>query len=649
MLCANLYLHNDVYAQSNTPSKFKTEKGLLDKKKKGKGNPKRKNKALQKSYSKKNSNQTKHPGNIWVDPKPKDFTAIKERVEKKPSRKKLKTQKLRNSYFSSSSNEKHKSFGREAVLKRNTRLSYKYSSRSILSNKGNIKVKPKKRNYKKASRESQKHGGNIFLQPEATKKDFNEIKARVEKNPGKSMGKQINRQKNRAASNASLTQTYRGDIYVKARKGKQQTYKYDSKLIQKSSGNLKARRVKSAESQRKFTSSSSANFQGGVVLPARNHKRLRYKYMSKASLQNKGNIKKSSLKGPGPQQAATWKGDLKSNDKSGEKQWRKYESKKITKYSGEIKGRTKTPGSQYATSWKGDNKSKDKNGEKQWKKHEAKRLAKYSGDLVARKNKPSSGGNPQLTQNTGDIKVNSQKRQKKDMMHGSKVTGNYSGAIKSQSKKKTDQQHQKKSSKYTGHEGYIAVLSKKRQDKFMTRDSKITGSFSGQIVGLSQKNKAQAMEGKSLNMSEYRGEVKQRKYTKWTENSKSKSNDQANFQGNIKLTGGDLKEKQFEHMSKTAHNFTGNVKINNQYTRDKYFRNISERNQQIIGNFKTKLAKDIDEQIISAKVHNYQGGPKTSLFSRIWLTLFDNSGKLDKMDDQTRKAKYDSREYKIWY
>ena len=124
----------------------------------------------------------------------------------------------------------------------------------------------------------------------------------------------------------------------------------------------------------------------------------------------------------------------------------------------------------------------------------------------------------------------------------------------------------------------------------------------------------------------------------------------ANFQGHIKVLQRDAKEKQFDYMSRTAHNFAGDVRIKKQYAREKYFRNISDRNQQITGNYrvKTRLARDIEEQITSARVHNYQGGPKTSLFSRIWLSLFDNSGKLDKLDDKTKEPKYDSREYKIW-
>ena len=273
-------MQGELYAQSNAPTKLKTEKGGLKRRKASererktysKGNVKRKSKGLEKSYYKKKSSQSNFPGNIWLDPKPKDFTAIKERVEKNPSRTKLKAQKNRESYFRASSSQKNKSFGSAYIPRQNNKLNYKYSSKAIMSSKGNSKAISPKSNYRKSSRKMQNHAGNIFLQPEATKRDYNEIKARVEKNPGRSMAKQVHRQKNRAIANASLTQTYRGDINVKAQKSKELSYKYDSKAVQKSSGELKARSVKSAESLRKFNSASSANFNGDIVLPSRNSK-----------------------------------------------------------------------------------------------------------------------------------------------------------------------------------------------------------------------------------------------------------------------------------------------------------------------------------------------------------------------------------------
>ena len=97
-----------------------------------------------------------------------------------------------------------------------------------------------------------------------------------------------------------------------------------------------------------------------------------------------------------------------------------------------------------------------------------------------------------------------------------------------------------------------------------------------------------------------------------------------------------MKEKRYQHMSITAHNFEGNLRVRGSFARNRYYKNIADRNSQTTGSFRTKtrLAKDIEEQILSARVQNYQGGPKTSFFGRLWLRLFDNSGKLEKADDR---------------
>ena len=125
----------------------------------------------------------------------------------------------------------------------------------------------------------------------------------------------------------------------------------------------------------------------------------------------------------------------------------------------------------------------------------------------------------------------------------------------------------------------------------------------------------------------------------------------SSYQGDLKGSLAANKDAQYKRMSKTAMNYSGEARIKSASARTKYYRNISDRNNQIIGNLrvKTRFAKDIEEQIVSARVHNYQGGPKSSLFTRIWLNLFDKSGKLEKIDNKTREPKYDSREYKIWY
>jgi len=758
VLCAVAFAIPNLYAQSNAPKKTESEPGELrrkyfekERKRSRKGTTKRKSHLLEKLYYKKKSNQTKYPGNISVNPKPKDFTAIKERVERNPSRKSLKAQKNRKSFYRASSGMQNKSYGSEVVLRSNPKLSYKYSSRMISKTKGNNKIKPPSTNYRKSSRKVQKSSGNIFLQPEAKRRDYNEIKSRVERNPGKSMARRVNQQKQKAMSNAAMTQNYRGNvnikalkskrntyqydsrviqkssgdlraqraksstntqnyrgnINVKALKSKRNTYQYDSRVIQKSSGDLRAQRVKSSKNTQKLNSSLSANYKGSIVLPSRNSKRLRYEYMSKVAQKNEGDIRRGR-KTPGPQFTSNYSGDLKTNDKRGIKQWKKYESKKQTSYAGNLKtskNGQRPGGNTQITQYVGGIRVYSAKQRQKSNQYNAKVISNYGGDL-RRASKQKGLETRFATAYEGDTKVLSQRKVSNRISKKASTVGNYSGNIKALTPDQRKQALQGKAMNSTGYQGNIKVLTKKRQDRFMARDSKITLKYAGTIKGLTPEQHKQELQGKSMNLSDYqgnirvhrvrdekdrkqprmnalmagfqgdivitakerkkleyqylskvqhnyRGEINQRRYKSWVDNRKSKSALLAKYQGNIKTTSsqGNLKEKQYDYMSRVAHNFSGDLKIDRQYARNRYYRNMSDRNSQIIGNYRTKtrLAKDIEEQILSAKVQNYQGGPKTSLFTRIWLSLFDNSGKLEKTDDKTKKPKYDSREYKIWY
>jgi hypothetical protein len=198
---------------------------------------------------------------------------------------------------------------------------------------------------------------------------------------------------------------------------------------------------------------------------------------------------------------------------------------------------------------------------------------------------------------------------------------------------------------------YSGDIKVKKWGKAAARQPKLNkymAEYQGNVVIAARENKKQEYEYKPKKQHNYTGEINQKKYVKWIDSRKGHTKAMASFQGNFKVTG--KKEQQFEYMSKVAHNYSGKDRIKSNYARDKYFRTVSERNQQIIGNYrvKTRLARDIEQQITSAKVHNYQGGPKVSLFTRIWLSLFDNTGKLDKIDDKSKKPDYDTREYKIW-
>ncbi len=134
----------------------------------------------------------------------------------------------------------------------------------------------------------------------------------------------------------------------------------------------------------------------------------------------------------------------------------------------------------------------------------------------------------------------------------------------------------------------------------MKRDSKITGSYQGNMITKSQKAKNQELEGKSLNISQY----------------------------------------------------IGNARVRKPWLQRKYDRDISDRNQMAKSDFrmKSKYYRDLEDQIRSAKVQNWEGGYKTAMITRLWLRLFDKgSAKQKKKDYMMKKPKYDTRECEIWW
>jgi len=262
------------------------------------------------------------------------------------------------------------------------------------------------------------------------------------------------------------------------------------------------------------------------------------------------------------------------------------------------------------------------------------------------------------------------------MSRDSKITGNYSGNIKSLNSKNRSQQVEAKALEYSEYSGSIRL---KRKDVSGTRPPGMNAemkNYQGDVIVVGAKRRKVQYEYLSKTQHNYSGEINAKAYSGWSDDRKLNSNMMATFQGNIKVTPaerrkaqeeymsnevhsfkGDIKltraqidKRHQEHMSKVAHNFEGNIKLP-RTSKDKYFRSLSERNQKFVGGFtaRTRMAKDMDEKALSARVHNYEGGAKTSWLNRLWLNLTDRGDKLEKADNRTRKPKYDSREYKIWY
>jgi len=159
-------------------------------------------------------------------------------------------------------------------------------------------------------------------------------------------------------------------------------------------------------------------------------------------------------------------------------------------------------------------------------------------------------------------------------------------------------------------------------------------------------------EMKAATFAGYQGELKTKNEKYASKESEDKAAILSSYQGEIKLQSIKQDELNYEFMSKVVHNYKGNLKSVSQNKKDKNSRELSARNQQIIGEYrlKYKFVKDLEYQVISARVHNWEGGEKTSWITRAWYKITDKSGeKYKKANNTEKKPKYDTRESEIWY
>lgn len=623
VLCLLFFSPTEVAAQSNTNNKIKPEQSGAKRrqfhealrKKGSKGNIKRKSKIMQNAYYRKKSSETRYPGNIWLDPKPKDFTAIKERVERTPARKNVKATKTRASYFKSTSNRMHRSFGGDAVVKNNKRLHYQYTSKVATSSIGKMRLKKPKYTRKKSAR-AQKYTGSIEVLPAAMQKGPQRKTVDGKRPSGKTMKTSARRQRNRAITGAKMTQSYRGD----------EVARLSSKRDRRAAGIVL----------------SPARYKGDVKVMGRMKQNWNTKRTNKLTTKYSGSIagvskrqRKQQLQGKSYNHTGH-RGNLKMTNRSG--QWmnaKLYKRYNIDTYRGDIPVKSKNfrkqnlrMGSYFQTHYSGNVKVMSKRKQKS-SQHGAKSAANYSGSIagLSKKQRRQQLQGKSLNQTTfsGTTKILRRDQITRRAKKNAKEINTYSGNLTSVSKKRRQNAIQGKSMQAMSYSGDVKVMSRRQQDRYMKHSNGKIGRYSGELTLGSMKKRKQQLEGKSLNYSTYQGE--------------------------IRLTRTDVKNKRYEHVSKTAMNYSGNVRMRTNAARDRHYKNVSDRNRQITGNYrvKTKLYRDIEQQILSARVQNYQGGPKTSLFSRIWLSLFDNSGKLEKVDNKQRQPKYDTREAKIWY
>ena len=291
-------------AQSFGPAEIKTEqRGTIGgktankkRKKKRRSTLRRKSGGLQKSYYKKKSNQTQYPGNVSLRPRPKDFTAINERVERNPSRTRLKASKNRASYFRASSNKMHKSFGSAAVARSSQRTNYQYSTGTYQAKKRENKSKVTRQQLKKSSKTKQNFRGNMNAQPKATRRDYNEIRDRVDQKPGQTMARKEKQQERQTRSNVKLAKKYRGDLWTGTSKQKNQELEGKSKNLSTFQGRSWTGSMKNKNQEREGKSLNLSSFQGNFPTRTSKEKDQELKSKSKNLASYQGNMWSASRK-----------------------------------------------------------------------------------------------------------------------------------------------------------------------------------------------------------------------------------------------------------------------------------------------------------------------------------------------------------------
>jgi len=738
------------YSQKKTT---RQEAGSYSTRQKNKYLKRKKKSPLQKNIYHK---QSKYQGAISVNPRPKDYDAIKGRVESHPGRKNARHYKNKKSYYRASSNRIQRSFGGVPVRRNQMAMDERRRSNKIQKNQGNIDLKPasKNRNYndirnrtesnpnrsrarthraqqavergnsarsqrytgsissfknkkrlheKYMSKTVQQTSGNLKIRPNARNRDYDEIRTRTGNSPNRIEKRVQKKKESDMRGTSTLTRKYQGDIKWQKNEQKLNT-KYRSRVVQQSTGALKPVSPGYPTMAQKYT---------GGIKRHKNHQKLNEKFRSKAVQQSTGALKPVS---PGyPTMAQKYQGDIK-RQKNRTKLNAKYRSKAVQQSSGNLsqtsvrrKNNFRDFNAQMAAKTSGDIKVYSKSMQTRYYKRDSRTSSGgYSGNLklASRKKRAQEeeGKSLNVSQEQGNYRMHVRRIQQNQMKKKSNLSGNFSGNLKGVTRNKRSQEEEgkslnssqergwikvypkgmqtritKRNSNMTGnyrgniagvnqrrrkqeeggkslnvsqHTGDIKMYTKKGKDRHLEKDSKTTGSYSGNLVLSSRKKRQQQEEGKSLNVSQEEGNV--RVYPLWMQNRwmKRDSKITGSYQGNLVAKSEKAQGQELAGKSLNVSQFSGNARIRKPWYQEKYDRDNSDRNQMARGDFrmKSKYYRDLENQVRSAKVQNWEGGYKTALITRLWLRLFDaDSEKQKKNDPTTKKHKYDTRESEIWW
>ena len=593
----------------------------------------KKSKSLQRYYYGQKSRQVqRNPGITEMQPKSRqrDFNAIKERTEPNPSRKNLRAYKSAKKNLKYGSKKVQKGYGSEPELLYSKKGAYKFGSSVISKHSGQMELKSKKRTYKKQSRQNLQSGGNIAVQPRSLQRNYDDIRKRTDKNPSKTQ-KQLSREKQAKYAASTGISKHQGDQII-AKKQSKLAGKYNSQVIIKHTGDLPVKSAKRASAKRAANSGATFSGQFKALTPKQRKQALEGKSMNVTK--DEGSYKRLSKSAEKRHQRNTsfamrFGGNYKGLTPNQRKQALEGKSLNITSNQGNIKSTRKSDKrwfkmySKYSSQYQGDYKWYTKKQKDQMMEGKALNIASYQGEINRKKIK--------------------------DKSHTTEMTLNYHGNYKYESPKQRKQALQGKSLNLADYQGELKDTHKKKESYFKFH-AKVLSSYQGDFKGKTKKQKDQMLEGKSLNLASYSGELKQ---TRKKDESyyKFHSNVVSNYQGEYKWYTKKQKDQMLQGKSYNMTLHEGNLKFISKKKKDNYYREMSARNQQMAVNYrlKYKFVKDLEHQYLSATVHNYQGGAKTSLFNRLWLKMFDKGDKLQKADNTVKEPKYDTRESEIWY
>jgi hypothetical protein len=428
--------------------------------------------------------------------------------------------------------------------------------------------------------------------PPSQKRDYNEIKSRVELNPERASMKIQKSKEAKARKNTQITQRYGGDVKVYSRRMQDNWTRRDSKLT----GNYKGTRwipnAKMQKQEREGYSLLQTQEEGNVKVFRKRHQERWFRKDANIT----GNYSGENLA-------------LKEKYRRQELQGK---SLNASQHSGAVKVYPK--------------RSQDR-----WFRKDAKITGDYDGQLIVKKDK----------------------YQRQELQGKSLNASQYDGNVVIRKEKSRKNQLHSKSLKSSQYAGNLKVYPKWMQDRWHQKDSKITGSYQGNLWVIKEKYKRQQLEGKSLNASQYEGFIKV--YPKWMQDRwfRKDARITGDYKGNLLVLKPKYRAQQMEGKSMNVSQYRGKTKIRTALGNKYYYRNISDRNQLALGNFrvKSRFYRDLEHQVISARVHNYEGGPKMSLFNRLLVNVFDRNAEdtLRKKDNRMKKPQYDTREAEIWY